>query len=37
MNYLSKKIFTMRQVVGLLTVVFLGIGVMAYAVSFTDF
>lgn len=37
MKYFSKKIFTMRQVIGLLTIVFLGIGVMAYAVSFTDF
>lgn len=38
MNYFSKKRFTMRQVVGLLTVVFLGITVIAYAaVSFTDF
>lgn len=33
MNYLNKKSFTMRQVVGLLVIVFLGIGVMAYAVS----
>ncbi len=31
MNYLSKKRFTMRQVVGLLTIVFLGIAVIAYA------
>lgn len=31
MKYFSKKIFTMRQVVGLLTVVFLGITVIAYA------
>ena len=31
MRYFSKKRFTMRQVVGLLTVVFLGIAVIAYA------
>lgn len=31
MSYFSKKSFTMRQVVGLLTVVFLGIAVIAYA------
>ena len=31
MKYFSKKRFTMRQVVGLLTVVFLGITVIAYA------
>ncbi len=31
MSYLSKKRFTMRQVVGLLTIVFLGIAVIAYA------
>ncbi|MBI3353458.1 MAG: SUMF1/EgtB/PvdO family nonheme iron enzyme, partial [Nitrospirae bacterium] len=37
MNYFSKKRFTMRQVVGLLTVVFLGIAAITYAVSFTDF
>ncbi|MFZ3063854.1 MAG: hypothetical protein WA277_01035 [Nitrospirota bacterium] len=38
MKYFSKKSFTMRQVVGLLTVVFLGISVFTYAaVSFTDF
>jgi hypothetical protein len=38
MKYFSKKRFTMRQVVGLLTVVFLGITVITYAaVSFTDF
>ncbi len=33
MKYFSKKRFTMRQVVGLLTVVFLGISVIAYAVT----
>ena len=38
MKYFNKKRFTMRQVVGLLTVVFLGITVFTYAaVSFTDF
>jgi formylglycine-generating enzyme required for sulfatase activity len=37
MSYFNKKRFTMRQVVGLLTVVFLGIAVIAYAVSFSDF
>ena len=37
MSYLSKKRFTMRQVIGLLTMVFLGVTVIAYAVSFTDF
>ncbi len=31
MNYFSKKRFTMRQVVSLLTIVFLGITVIAYA------
>lgn len=31
MSYFNKKIFTMRQVVGLLTSVFLGITVIAYA------
>ena len=31
MKYFSKKRFTMRQVVGLLTIVFLGIAAMAYA------
>lgn len=31
MKYFSKKSFTMRQVVGLLTIVFLGITVIAYA------
>jgi hypothetical protein len=31
MKYFSKKRFTMRQVVGLLTFVFLGITVIAYA------
>ncbi|MFZ3089719.1 MAG: hypothetical protein WA240_03755 [Nitrospirota bacterium] len=31
MKYFSKKSFTMRQVVGLLVVVFLGITVIAYA------
>lgn len=33
MKYFSKKSFTMRQVVGLLTVVFLGIAVISYAVT----
>ncbi|MFZ3090211.1 MAG: hypothetical protein WA240_06290 [Nitrospirota bacterium] len=33
MNYFNKKSFTMRQVVGLLTIVFLGIAVIAYAVT----
>jgi len=49
MSYFSKKRFTldknlkpcqgftMRQVVGLLTIVFLGITAITYAVSFTDF
>ncbi|MFZ3091867.1 MAG: SUMF1/EgtB/PvdO family nonheme iron enzyme [Nitrospirota bacterium] len=37
MSYLSKKRFTMRQVVGLLTIVFLGIAAITYAVSFSDF
>lgn len=37
MSHLSKRRFTMRQVVGLLTMVFLGVTVIAYAVSFTDF
>lgn len=37
MNYFSKKRFTMRQVVGLLVIVFLGIAAITYAVSFTDF
>ena len=37
MKYFSKKRFTMRQVVGLLTGVFLGIAAITYAVSFTDF
>jgi len=38
MRYFNKKRFTMRQVVGLLTIVFLGISVFTYAaVSFTDF
>lgn len=31
MSYFNKKRFTMRQVVGLLTIVFLGIAVIAYA------
>ena len=31
MKYLSKKRFTMRQVVGLLTIVFLGIAAITYA------
>lgn len=35
MSYFSKKRFTMRQVVGLLTIVFLGITVAAYAVNIT--
>ncbi len=35
MSYLSKKRFTMRQVVGLLTVMFLGITAFAYAVNIT--
>ena len=35
MSYFSKKRFTMRQVVGLLTVVFLGITAFAYAVNIT--
>lgn len=33
MRYFSKKRFTMRQVVGLLVIVFLGITVIAYAVT----
>lgn len=33
MRYFSKKSFTMRQVVGLLTIVFLGIAAIAYAVT----
>ncbi len=33
MKYFSKKRFTTRQVIGLLTIVFLGITVIAYAVS----
>ena len=33
MSYFNKKSFTMRQVIGLLTVVFLGIAVIAYAAS----
>jgi formylglycine-generating enzyme required for sulfatase activity len=37
MSYLNKKRFTIRQVVGLLTIVFLGIAAITYAVSFTDF
>ncbi len=37
MSYFSKKRFTTRQVIGLLTVVFLGIAAITYAVSFTDF
>jgi hypothetical protein len=38
MSYFNKKRFTMRQVIGLLTIVFLGITAIAYAaVSFTDF
>lgn len=37
MSYFSKKRFTIGQVVGLLTVVFLGIVVITYAVSFSDF
>lgn len=38
MKYFSKKSFTMRQVIGLLTIVFLGITVFTFAaVSFTDF
>lgn len=37
MRYFNKKRFTMRQVVGLLTIVFLGIAVITYAVSFSDF
>ena len=37
MSYFNKKSFTMRQVVGLLTMVFLGIAAITYAVSFTDF
>ena len=38
MNYFSRRRFTMRQVVSLLTIVFLGITAIAYAaVSFTDF
>ncbi len=35
MSYFNKKRFTMRQVVGLLTVVFLGITAFAYAVNIT--
>ena len=35
MSYFGKKRFAMRQVVGLLTVVFLGISVIAYAVNIT--
>jgi len=37
MSYFNKKSFTMRQVIGLLTIVFLGIAAITYAVSFTDF
>jgi hypothetical protein len=37
MSYFNKKSFTMRQVIGLLTIVFLGISAITYAVSFTDF
>ena len=37
MSYLSKKSFTMRQVIGLLTIVFLGLTAITYAVSFSDF
>lgn len=33
MSYFSKKRFTMRQVIGLLTIVFLGIVAVAYAVT----
>lgn len=33
MNYFNKKSFTMRQVIGLLTIVFLGIAAITYAVS----
>lgn len=35
MSYFNKKRFTMRQVVGLLTVVFMGIAAAAYAVNIT--
>lgn len=33
MRYFSKKRFTMRQVAGLLTIVFLGVSVITYAVT----
>ena len=33
MSYFNKKSFTMRQVIGLLTIVFLGIAVIAYTAS----
>lgn len=37
MSYFNKKRFTMQQVVGLLTIVFLGVTAIAYAaVSFTE-